>query len=441
MKNEQNQQNQQNQSVITGAFFFDGTGNNKKNSTNNPSVFGNITNIAKLFDACVISEKFYIEGVGTQDDKEDSSWAKGTGFNPFGDSGYSYRDKLDKALANLNKMINDHPSATFELFIYGFSRGATLARDFTKRALANAKVKVKFLGIYDTVVSLLLQYPSIHMNDSEMNRIDQIVHLCAAQECRSYFPLTSILSRNNSSELITIKNSYTAKVKEIFVPGAHADLGGGYLLDAENLYLNEFAGSCDGLFNDLLVIKNTQRDHFSCKDAQSIWTSLLGDNVKCKSLLIGNNLASERAQVKIDMSTVYFEAMASYTNTYFATTIFSFNGSITIPSLLQLKDKIQNYLIGNIPLNGPCYDYYADYANFTHISANYGNVSVYTVNDILNTFEPGLLHQEVQKMKDDNPNVDLSSYDVMNVYNAFGLLPYHVNQPNNSKWQRKVIYG
>jgi len=29
----------------------------------------------------------------------------------------------------------------------------------------------------------------------------------------------------------------------------------------------------------------------------------------------------------------------------------------------------------------------------------------------------------------------------MNVYNAFGLLPYHVNQPNNSKWQRKVIYG
>ncbi|WHT39351.1 DUF2235 domain-containing protein [Myroides sp. mNGS23_01] len=182
MKNEERQ-------AYRAAVFFDGTGNNKVNARRDPDKFGVITNITRLFEACVVSDKLYVEGVGTLDNEDDSQWAKATGNNPIGYSGYGYDDKLSKGLDFLATFRQTVPNEEVHLLVYGFSRGAALARDFAKRALAYSNVRIQFLGIYDTVVSLLrLTTPAIHFTNQDMERIDEILHLTAINEARNYFP-------------------------------------------------------------------------------------------------------------------------------------------------------------------------------------------------------------------------------------------------------------
>ena len=154
-------------------------------------------------------------------------------------------------------------SVTIDLF--GFSRGAALARHFVNVILAglpdlsqkpvpvtdesllfgemltppgegNAalrypalpNVSIRFVGLFDTVGSMF-----IPGNDNELfydlglpsGCAQNIVHLVAAQEWREYFPLTRILPGDG---------------EEIVLVGAHADIGGGYqMLEKCALLLDE----------------------------------------------------------------------------------------------------------------------------------------------------------------------------------------------------------
>lgn len=435
MKNEQTRQ------LAQAAVFFDGTGNNKTNSSNDTLKYGNFTNISNLLNACVIPDRVYIEGVGTRDNMPDSLWAKATGSNKPLEVGYSYTDKLQKGIDFINAYYEAHKNDDIELFVYGFSRGATLARDFVKQALTISNVKIRFLGIYDTVVSLVFSSPKIHYTDQEMARIDQILHLTAINETRYFFPLTSILVKGGSSALVNIENTYTDKVKEVFVPGAHADVGGGYLPAEEYIYLNKIKKSVSALTNDLNAAKNTVKDHFANDQQNLIWNNLLGDNISFDGTTSNSNLLSNRQEVFIDMISVYFEVMASYTNSFINKTVFQFDAKNFTAPLNKLKEDVLQYLQTNTPVKGPNYDYGA-YTTYTHISANYGKVEGNSsVNQTLNSFDPDLLKAEIEKAKEEHPEMDFSSVTISVIENALGFDIIDVNGPNNVQWQRKENFG
>ena len=436
MKNEERQ-------AYRAAVFFDGTGNNKVNARRDPDKFGVITNITRLFEACVVSDKLYVEGVGTLDNEDDSQWAKATGNNPIGYSGYGYDDKLSKGLDFLATFRQTVPNEEVHLLVYGFSRGAALARDFAKRVLAYSNVRIQFLGIYDTVVSLLrLTTPAIHFTNQDMERIDEILHLTAINEARNYFPLTSIQQRNGAQGLLAIENYYTPKVKEVFVPGAHADVGGGYAEGAENVLLRKGAASSDTLGDELTIIRSTVVDFFSCSSSQAIWSNLLNESVVLEPVSGGYNLESKRNNVKVDLPVVYFEVMAAYSNFSLQQDAFEVTSTVTIADLQVLKDNLDAYLQTNVPLKGACFAY-ANYAAFTHISSNYGVLNQIDIqfNQEVNTFNPALLFQEMETIRAACPSADLEQFNEGMVYQSFSLAPWDINAPNNKEWHRKVIYG
>ncbi len=116
------------------------------------------------------------------------------------------------------------------LAVFGFSRGAALARAFCNRVrqtygeqIGGIRLEIDFLGIFDTVASVGL--PANVVGDghnawaSKANLVVSVarrcVHLVAAHEVRGGFPLSASGSSGHS--------------KEVVYPGAHSDVGGGYI--------------------------------------------------------------------------------------------------------------------------------------------------------------------------------------------------------------------
>jgi hypothetical protein len=426
------------------AVFFDGTGNNRTNSRRDPEKFGGLTNINRLFDTCVLTDKVYIEGIGTRDGTDDSDWAKGTGNNPPGKSGFSYDDKLKKALDFLKDFEKGHEGEDMELIIYGFSRGATLARDFAKQALQFVNIRIRFLGIYDTVMSLIRlidPYPIIHFTDVEMGRIDQILHLTAIQETRKYFPLTSIQYKNIATSRVVIEDYHTAKIKEIFVPGAHADVGGGYLEKEENLYLNPKGESYDAANRRLGEMVNTVKDSVLCGQ-QLIWLDLL-KHVVIENGSTGNRLSSHRGKIKLDLPLVYFEVMALYSNFFLNENVFEYNTIAYDQALEVARDSLLLYIKKNNENENEniCFNYEAFIA-FIHISSFYDKIAITdsTVNDWLNIFDPEQLVAEIERVKNEYPNEDFSSFNVDVIKEAFGIDIINPNVPSNTGWSRSEIF-
>lgn len=286
---------------LTIGVFFDGTlnskyntkwksvaGNGKDNSYNN-----DYTNVVKLWRGYnsnnSTSYKVYIEGVGTEsplslnrnassskkyakekdtidrDDNEplvssqntDSLFGAGLGMGVTGINAKIHRacmlinNIVSKACSNKRKKLR-----ILTLDVFGFSRGAASARSFVSGIYSLTKqrskeagsynvsllswlsvysspqkptINVRFLGLYDTVSSygyfidddvaeLSLGIPSGEPN------VKYIVQLSAADEYREKFPLTNIRSAG-------------ARGREIILPGAHSDIGGGYCsVETERMY-------------------------------------------------------------------------------------------------------------------------------------------------------------------------------------------------------------
>ena len=154
--------------VLKLAFFFDGTGNNfdADQGTDKHS------NVARLYgahpesDSSIGSYRFYIPGLGTYfravgDIGDDDGMA----FGKYGDA------RLDKAMNWLKETIAKHPAdkiIEIKLSVFGFSRGAALARAFVRRIEGecdekggehlwpgvNKACSVYFMGLFDTVASV-----------------------------------------------------------------------------------------------------------------------------------------------------------------------------------------------------------------------------------------------------------------------------------------------
>lgn len=256
--------------------FFDGTSNNRKNvegrrkdptlkntyasdnDGSNTSYGNDHTNVDKLEKAYPYEPEthyysVYVEGIGTKDPekKKDGSLSyygdftrgQGYGKGEMGLFGKVEKGSLD--IVKLLKKENEENIATLYVDVFGFSRGAAAARIFVNELykvksskdkdsynlgyLGKAfkelgykikpyRIKIRFLGLYDTVSS----YGSNVFDDISKDKLPLhiptvgfTVHLTAEDEHRKKFPLTNIASAGSNSIELTL-------------PGVHSDIGGGY---------------------------------------------------------------------------------------------------------------------------------------------------------------------------------------------------------------------
>jgi type VI secretion system secreted protein VgrG len=245
---------------------YDGQGNTPDSSYGN-----DVTNVVRLYelypddslvalpaDADQAYIKVYLEGIGTTAGEPDSVlYGQGAGQ---GKTGVLARVKQVPGLAKdqIRALQDNNPSIKIrriEVDLFGFSRGAAAARhcanDLLKGAdslLAQAlpagssalaegfawrrgtDIALNFIGLFETVASVLTPFkgdldPSRGRNLGLELRLApgcarQVVHLVGRHEYRLNFPLTRT-------------------EHDIQLPGAHSDIGGGYLpLATERVFLS-----------------------------------------------------------------------------------------------------------------------------------------------------------------------------------------------------------
>lgn len=221
------------------------------------SMENGFTNVSLLYSLCSgagipnsqnVFQKFYIEGCGIGDLSQGSRFqipSAATGTGPGG-----IADKVSNAINYATKFISSLSdikpgSTTLHFYVFGFSRGAACARSFChlltggeagdwiklypmtadslnklNQYTRSQKYTVDFLGLFDTVSSF-----NLSSNDdvdkyclyTNKDKIQRICHLCAMDEFRKFYPL------------IDIGETVPGNAIEVFIPGCHADVGGGYV--------------------------------------------------------------------------------------------------------------------------------------------------------------------------------------------------------------------
>jgi len=298
--------------------FFDGTGNNKWRDWGNAGKTMNFegaeflndaearkpngkgkkvgkngpTNVAKLFEiykppSLPTLNKVYHHGVGSDYDYDEDTVVRtgtpsaqkkyGNGMTGGG-LGFGGKERIQWGLNQLAEFYSagTSPLSPEKFFdVFGFSRGAALARDFV-----NA---VKTLGVADLNTPLHTIYVEVHLPDGQVVRVprkvhdliarntitpkfmgvfdtvdmfntgdtfnlyvdhayvEHCVHLVAEDEFRMLFPLTSIFMDPNDTDswFSSTRNKYQNPRRykkwmlEIWYPGCHSDVGGSYLARAE----------------------------------------------------------------------------------------------------------------------------------------------------------------------------------------------------------------
>lgn len=252
-------------------FHFDGTGNNEKIDapTNEHS------NVARLYRARMLDVEsrghvtFYIPGIGTpfkEIDDKGGDWKAATASGGQARLDWAWarlEEQIAKAAARANNPVNK--IRMIHVAVFGFSRGAALARAFAVKLQAASQkagsdwvfmkgqypIRLYFMGLFDTVASvgvptsarkyqveamalarvspplgllpvLITSSADGHASWASDLRIppmaERCVHYVAAHEIRNSFPLDTALQDGH----------YPSNVVEVVYPGVHSNVGGGY---------------------------------------------------------------------------------------------------------------------------------------------------------------------------------------------------------------------
>jgi len=228
--------------------FFDGTGNNMYRDFQGQVGAGQETNVARLYrlyrehdDAARTREKVYVVGVGAMTRAAGTALANempadqagrvralrdaevGSSLPYFGDvvggaTGLGGMDRLKIAYRWAQSWCRSVPGCEAKLIdVYGFSRGAALARTFVNLVLVGLmrefeNVSVRFLGVFDTVGSFGMGGDDVDVGQNmgiAPGDARHVRHYTARHEIRKNFPLTALRGDRE-------------------YPGAHSDIGGGY---------------------------------------------------------------------------------------------------------------------------------------------------------------------------------------------------------------------
>lgn len=271
-----------------------------------------------------VFKHFYIEGSGATDTSHFFSGnPNGLGFG-LGNTGVTAL--VSKAVKYIYEYveslgITNNENVTIHYYVFGFSRGATCARLFsriaTREPLDENKIErenefaehyakslfengflfflnnknksqyykriIEFLGIYDTVVSIgflkqkdgdvhpYLQKPYElaqnykdnwhykNVNDYGLNvdvlNVKNVCHICAMDEYRENFAITDVGS------------TVPLNAVEVFVPGCHSDVGGGYI---------------DWEEEQEIVLKKIRQPNTEGKEGIKTWVGKINENPQNK---------------------------------------------------------------------------------------------------------------------------------------------------------------
>lgn len=153
--------------------------------------------------------------------------------------GFSRGAYAARALAAVIRAVGVVPGHQAHLFEYGWSilmarTGEENKPDFKLqgrfKSTFGRRVNVHFLGLFDTVKSVGWVYDPVSIPFTTNNRIVEIVrHAMSMDEKRSFF-----------RQHLWSDNALRTDVKQVWFPGVHSDVGGGYAADEAQLALGAF---------------------------------------------------------------------------------------------------------------------------------------------------------------------------------------------------------
>nr|WP_254380146.1 DUF2235 domain-containing protein [Corallococcus exiguus] len=276
------------------SFFFDGTGNNLDADLRTEEH----SNVARLFRAHHETSpatgifSYYIPGIGTRfvEVGEQEGGVRGVAVGKGGEA------RLRWAMQKLESVLNPSKGRQIHVALFGFSRGAALARAFARRiaakciqtkggtwTLAHKKstftIHLYFMGLFDTVAAVgtspsennfiprkLAELPPTagllpilitkFFDDSSLSKnafspkgvagadpspgiLDG--HMSWANDLRipsmveSCVHMVAAHEVRNSFPLDSVRqgNAYPKNCRELVYPGVHSDVGGGYRMGEE----------------------------------------------------------------------------------------------------------------------------------------------------------------------------------------------------------------
>lgn len=270
-------------------FCFDGTCNDPEDADQDASLRGgvkdaNITNILKLhllFGGGLTGEQafapeqksFYFQGVGTY----------GGIFKRFLNMTIAPKKADVKHIIHMARDTLQQVWQTGdELYLFGFSRGAAIARrfasiigkeyGFTDLTKPNS---IRFVGVFDTVASIgkpnidFIEYPDdevVFENNQVNPAVQEALHLLAMDDRRVlFFP--------------TLMHD-DPRITEVWFPGAHSDVGGGYWQDGLSDITLEFL--LDELKRRSLGLKVRKPEEIDYTEANMVKAGLQQNDVAIK---------------------------------------------------------------------------------------------------------------------------------------------------------------
>jgi hypothetical protein len=237
--------------LVRIGIFFDGTGNNMSKDIGTQST----TNVAKLWTIYKHDEsklaRAYYHGVGSEG-----------GLDAFfgGAFGAGGKFRIARHIEIVSEFFTRDTNGVAPdkiIDVYGFSRGAALARDFINEVRNRGVpdktqppegwlwedrgpdmpqervpvyprirgIRAGVMGLFDTVSSFAAGDAGFDFT-VDHSYVHKVIHLIAEDEVRSHFSVQSI--RGEDAEGPEPLPNEGTRMIELALPGAHSDVGGGY---------------------------------------------------------------------------------------------------------------------------------------------------------------------------------------------------------------------
>jgi hypothetical protein len=196
--------------------IFDGTWNDKEDPELPPTVPARLAeDLAALARADPLVQPHYYEGVGTRESVLLKLWDGATGRGTI--------ERAERALSDLKAVTVANGGEVPYVYAIGFSRGAASARHFLNLVdripTSTGTIRSSAL-LFDTVATGQTHQLELGVPSSN----DITVQIVATRESRIAFPYVPLPSDAPDHPSL----AYGDRVVEVHVPGAHADIGGGY---------------------------------------------------------------------------------------------------------------------------------------------------------------------------------------------------------------------
>lgn len=223
-------------------------------------------------------QSFYYSGVGTR-----GNWLwkaiNSAIAPPHGD--------MEDIIEQADKDLDQYHQPGDKIYVFGFSRGAAIARMFA----AHCKREIEFLGVFDTVAatkgSLDLNpnsYPAsgiVFENGTMGAHINRAVHLVSIDEKRLAFQPT-LFNKDD-------------RILEVWFSGVHSDIGGSYWFDGLSDITLQFM--LDSVKDDLIILTESEINYSDLK-IKGAQDTICWDDLNIKPLSNGVLHEQKRTGVK-----------------------------------------------------------------------------------------------------------------------------------------------